>query len=177
MGPSAAPKSGPRRKWRALVVGVQGNLAERFKQRVDYYQDGQADYEAIFDDTLVATQVDMLDRAEDGRKQARGMFEITVDESMVNHYKNMHGGCIVTLIDLCTSLTLIAASDIMHVSQVLNTVFHAPAPLGAKLRIVAETMSLGRRALSVRCEIWDVTNSRLAATGVHVKMAPSPAKL
>src|ERR1700761_1357756 len=66
---------------------------------------------------------------------------------------------------------------------------------GDKLRIVNTSIAIGARALSARAEacsnipllllsltyeaeqIWNVTKHRLVASGVHIKMQPSPAKL
>ncbi|OCH94486.1 hypothetical protein OBBRIDRAFT_122569 [Obba rivulosa] len=56
---------------------------------------------------------------------------------MMNRRGHMHRGCIVTLIDVCTSLVLVSALDDVQVSQVLNTLYHVPVPTGSmKVRIV-----------------------------------------
>ncbi|OCH94487.1 hypothetical protein OBBRIDRAFT_789176 [Obba rivulosa] len=170
-------QSGSTRKYHALGKKTQGNLADKFRERVAPYQNDDPDFEISFWNTLIATEMSMHDRTEDGKKQAKGVFELTVDRNMVNRRGNMHGGCIATLIDLCTSFVLVAALDVPQVSQVLTTLYHAPVPIDAKLRVVCETTSMGRRANSIRCEVWDVTNTRLAATGIHIKMTPSPSKL
>lgn len=115
-------------------------------------------------------------------------FETTVEEDMLNGAGNLHGGCSGFLIDVCTSIALYAHNDpsvafyrhMGAVSQSLNFTLHAPAGLGAPLRITSTSVAVGGRVATIRCEIWDTANERLVASGVHVKMAPSkrtPSKL
>ncbi|KAF9266148.1 hypothetical protein L218DRAFT_996918 [Marasmius fiardii PR-910] len=121
-------------------------------------------------------------REEPMREEGRVVFTLTVDEDMMNLVGSVHGGCIAYLIDLCSSLTLsvlvhkLTGNSGITVSQALNIVFHSPAPLGDKIRIVNTTMTVGKRASSVRTEIWSDINHRLIASSVHVKMDPSPPK-
>ncbi|KAI0702869.1 HotDog domain-containing protein [Cytidiella melzeri] len=133
---------------------------------------------------LEATEMAVYEPVDEpDKKQARIVFEIDVTEDMCNTLGNLHGGCIATLIDMCSSLTLpllaqhVDRSKIVHVSVSLNTTFHAPIPLGCRLKIVNETLSFGNRAATAKTEIFDKTHGRLAASGVHVKMVPSVAKL
>ncbi|EMD40335.1 hypothetical protein CERSUDRAFT_110928 [Gelatoporia subvermispora B] len=166
------------RNYQVIGVNTQGNLADRFRQSIaPPYGHDETDFEACLWDGMVATEMNAYRRPEDGKQHARGIFELTVDINMQNRRKTLHGGCIATLIDVCTSLVLNAIHDEPSVTQVLDTVFHAPVPTGARVRIVCDTISIGKRAITLRCEVWDITNNRLAATGVHVKMSPSPAKL
>ncbi|KAH6902822.1 hypothetical protein BKA70DRAFT_1374281 [Coprinopsis sp. MPI-PUGE-AT-0042] len=60
------------------------------------------------------------------------------------------------------------------VSQSLNIVYHSPAALGDRIRIVNQTMTVGARAQSARTEIWNLTHHRLVSSGTHIKMVPSP---
>jgi len=122
-------------------------------------------------------EMSLFEREQDGRMQARIIFEITVNEDMVNAYHILHGGCVGHLIDGCTSVTLALLEiklkkPVFHVSQALNIVFHAAAPLGSKLKIVNTTTAMGGRTMTAAAEIWDVTNRRLVASGVHTKMQP-----
>ncbi|KIY43159.1 hypothetical protein FISHEDRAFT_54105 [Fistulina hepatica ATCC 64428] len=117
--------------------------------------------------------------AEPARDECKVVCSMTVEEDMVNGSSNLHGGCSAFLIDVCSSLALVAMSAAMYgepmlsVSQSLNVVFHSPAALGDKLRIVNTTLTLGARAMSVRTEIWNDTHKRLVCSGVHIKMQPS----
>ncbi|KAF8885788.1 hypothetical protein BD779DRAFT_658574 [Infundibulicybe gibba] len=132
---------------------------------------------------LRTTEVSIIKKAEEPMKdEARVVCEITVQEDMLNGGGNIHGGCSAFLIDLCSTLSLTAlmlsstGSVFPNVSQSLNVVYHSPAGLGDKLRLVNTTMTVGARALSARTEIWNVTHHRLVASGVHIKMQPSMPK-
>ncbi|EKM51537.1 uncharacterized protein PHACADRAFT_261738, partial [Phanerochaete carnosa HHB-10118-sp] len=118
-----------------------------------------------------------------GRKEGRLVFEIVVTRDMCNYLSDMHGGCAATLIDFCTSLVrnLVLTKDSPtwngHVSLTLNVTFHAPAVLGTRLKIVNSTVAIGTRVITARAEIYDVTNGRIVASGMHVKVPPSQPKL
>ncbi|KZT29496.1 hypothetical protein NEOLEDRAFT_1056669 [Neolentinus lepideus HHB14362 ss-1] len=123
-------------------------------------------------------------RDDDGKTECRVVCEVTVGSDMLNGARTMHGGCAAYLIDDCSSLPLAAhalatrvGSGTSGVSQALNVVYHAPALLGDKLRIVSTTIAVGARVMSARCEIWNDTRRRLVASGIHIKMEPSAAKL
>ncbi|KAJ7916938.1 HotDog domain-containing protein [Mycena leptocephala] len=100
--------------------------------------------------------------------------ELVVTEDMLNGGGTVHGGCSAYLIDMCSTLVLMACGQYVHVSQSLNIVYHSPATLGEKLRIINTTMTIGRRTMTARTEIWNATKHRLVASRVHIKMAPSP---
>ncbi|KAF7320903.1 4HBT domain-containing protein [Mycena chlorophos] len=114
---------------------------------------------------------------EPSKKEGRVVVELPVIPSMLNGGGNVHGGCAAFLIDLCSTLSLLLLDPSLTVSQSLNVVYHSPATLGETLRIVNTTLTVGSRALSARTEIWNATKHRLVASGVHIKMQPSPAKL
>ncbi|KAL7282508.1 hypothetical protein ACG7TL_003979 [Trametes sanguinea] len=123
---------------------------------------------------------------------------------MLNIGGNMHGGCAVYLIDVCSSMALAVLGMATNkpwnfVSQAINTTFHAPAPPGVKIEIANTTVSFGSRTVTAITEvstlshcliisspqltcfssalqIWDTTNNRLCVTGTHNKMKPSEPK-
>ncbi|KAJ7041239.1 HotDog domain-containing protein [Mycena alexandri] len=111
------------------------------------------------------------------KKEGRVFCEIIVVPDMLNGRGDLHGACSAFLIDMCSSLCLMVLQRGMHVSQSLNVVYHSPASLGEKLRIINTTMTVGARAMSARTEIWNATQRRLVASGVHIKMQPSTPKL
>ncbi|RDB19982.1 Acyl-coenzyme A thioesterase 13 [Hypsizygus marmoreus] len=138
----------------------------------------------IFGETItnrmVVTEVSVEQKKEEpSRLEGKVVCELTVEEDMINGGGNIHGGCSAFLIDICSTLALTALSmsntgDVyISVSQSLNIVYHSPAALGDKLRIVNTTMTLGARAHSARTEIWNATHHRLVSSGVHIKMQPS----
>jgi len=59
------------------------------------------------------------------------------------------------------------------VSQALNIIYHSPAAIGDRIRIVNTTLTVGSRVESVRTEIWNVAHHRLVASAVLVKMPAS----
>ncbi|RDX49766.1 hypothetical protein K466DRAFT_542333 [Polyporus arcularius HHB13444] len=131
---------------------------------------------------LELCEVLTYERPEDGKMHAEVVFEIDMAEDMLNSARHMHGGCAMFMVDVCSSIALVALSIAMNkrvflVSQSLTTVFHSPALLGARLRITNKTTAFGARTVSARTEIWDVTNRRLIATGIHNQMPPSQPKL
>ncbi|KAJ7778458.1 hypothetical protein B0H16DRAFT_887373 [Mycena metata] len=111
------------------------------------------------------------------KKEGRVLCEIVVAHDMLNGMASLQGGCSAFLIDVCSSLCLSVLQRSNHVSQSLNVVYHSPASLGEKLRIINTTMAVGARVMSARTEIWNATQHRLVASGVHIKMQPSTAKL
>ncbi|KAF8967449.1 HotDog domain-containing protein [Flammula alnicola] len=132
---------------------------------------------------MKVTEISINKKAEEERKlEARLVIELDVAEDMLNGGGNIHGGCSAFLVDLCSSLALMALSmattgDLYpSVSQSLNIVYHSPAQLGDKLRVVNTTLTLGARAHSARTEIWNETHHRLVVSGTHVKMMPSMPK-
>ncbi|PIL28315.1 hypothetical protein GSI_09604 [Ganoderma sinense ZZ0214-1] len=167
-------------------VTFLGNFTLEQQARVleitDIILRGRGDFAKEIGSRLELTTVEAYERSEDGRMHAEVVFEIDMDEDMLNSGGNLHGGCTMFMIDVCSSIALLAlgiARDmtVNLVSQAITTVFHAPATVGARLRIVNKTVSFGARTVSVRTEIWDRTNRRLVATAVHNQMSPSEPKL
>ncbi|KAG6875458.1 hypothetical protein C0992_003768 [Termitomyces sp. T32_za158] len=129
---------------------------------------------------LEVTEASVLQKAEEPSKtEGRMVCELTVEEDMLNGGGNIHGGCSAFLIDICSSmpitmLRLATTGEYEYsVSQSLNIVYHSPAGLGDRIRLVSTTLTIGGRVVSARTEIWNVTHHRLVASGVHIKMKPS----
>ncbi|PIL28311.1 hypothetical protein GSI_09600 [Ganoderma sinense ZZ0214-1] len=166
-------------------VTFSGNFTPEQQARVleitDIILRGRGDFAKGVGSRLELTRVEAYERPEDGRLHAEVAFEIDMDEDMLNAGGNLHGGCTMFMIDVCSIALLVLgiARDmtVNLVSQAITTVFHAPATVGARLRIVNQTVSFGARTVSVRTEIWDTTNRRLVATAVHNQMSPSEPKL
>ncbi|KAJ3818276.1 HotDog domain-containing protein [Lentinula raphanica] len=136
---------------------------------------------------LVLAQVSIKSNViEPQRKEGLVVYNVTVEEDMVNGGGTLHGGCSAFLIDLRVrpgvSMHSMGRSNptndhLPSVSQSMSIVYHAPAAVGETLRIVNTTMAVGRRVASARTEIWSETHHRLVASGVHIKMEPSSTKL
>ncbi|KAF8709110.1 Thioesterase superfamily, partial [Rhizoctonia solani] len=97
------------------------------------------------------------------KSQAIVVCEISLEDDMLNLLGTLHGGCTAYLIDVCSSIAIAIAPQGVNnpeewwgkvsVSQALNVLYHAPARSGTTLRIVSETIVLGGRAGTVRCEV------------------------
>jgi len=121
--------------------------------------------------------------ADAAKMEGRVVCELVVNDDMHNPSGSIHGGATAWIIDVFSTLALIAfnhhnkADSLNHVSQAINILYHGPAVTGDKLRIISTTISAGARVQSVSCEVWNVTRHRLVATGTHAKMKPSASKL
>ncbi|KAN0097148.1 HotDog domain containing protein [Tylopilus felleus] len=126
------------------------------------------------------TDISILPKPDEPLKlEGRVVGEITVQEDMLNGRGTIHGACSALLIDNCSSMPIAllnlatTGTGDLGVSQSLNILYHAPAVPNDRLRIISTTIALGSRVLSARCEIWNVTEHRLVASGVHTKMIAS----
>jgi acyl-coenzyme A thioesterase 13 len=135
-------------------------------------------YEGIFGES-VGKKIRITDVSVEpfgrGRK-ATVVCELTVVRDMLNGGLILHGGCSAYLIDVCSSLPLVAASDGKHwvtggLSQSLNINYHSPAFEGTRLRIVSTSLNIGKRSATSRCEVWDKDKGVLVSSGTHLKAA------
>ncbi|KAF9257216.1 Thioesterase/thiol ester dehydrase-isomerase [Marasmius fiardii PR-910] len=104
--------------------------------------------------------------------------ELEVQPDMANNDHHLHGGCSAYLVDMCSNIAFLAHGMAINqsarsVSQQINTLYHSPASVGERLRIVSTTMSVGERIMTARIEIWSATKHRLVASGIHTMMLPS----
>ncbi|KAL1936956.1 hypothetical protein VTO73DRAFT_3257 [Trametes versicolor] len=168
------------------AIHFEGNLSPEQRSAILVFADrilrGRGRFAKSTGSRLEVTEVSLYEREEDKKTQMRMVFEVDVNEDMLNSGDTVHGGCSMFLIDVCSFITLYAlgiATDrkMRLVSQALTTVFHAPAKTGAELRIIDTTVAFGARTVTARTEIWDTTHRRLVASGVNSQMQPSVAKL
>ncbi|KAI0731842.1 HotDog domain-containing protein [Fomitopsis betulina] len=127
---------------------------------------------------LTITEFGTFVRPEDGKTHGRIVYEGIVTQDMCNSHGMMHGGCAAFMVDCCTSIALVimglaTGGPVDLVSQSLTTTYHAGAKLGDKIRVVNTSTAGGKRAVTARAEIWDLTTKRLTVIGNHVKMVPS----
>ncbi|KAL0954568.1 hypothetical protein HGRIS_003528 [Hohenbuehelia grisea] len=113
-------------------------------------------------------------RGEAGKEtdEMETVCEIVVEPDMCNVYGVLHGGCAAYIIDPCTSSALVGLGlylgvDGTGMSNSMQIIWHAAAPLGAKLRIVNTSLSIKGRVRSARCEIWNTRTGELCISGVH----------
>ncbi|KAJ6489434.1 HotDog domain-containing protein [Mycena vulgaris] len=109
-----------------------------------------------------------------GRLEATTVAELTVTKNMLNGAGMLHGGCVTYLIDNTplVVLGLFQNTNGVGVTQAMNVLFHAPAPLGSQLRIISTSISMGGRVMTSRCEIVDKGTGRVIASAFLNKMQP-----
>ncbi|TRM69198.1 HotDog domain-containing protein [Schizophyllum amplum] len=114
-----------------------------------------------------------------GRFEATTVADLLVTKHMLNGAGMLHGGCIAYLIDNTPLVVLGLVSNVngVGVTQGMNIMFHAPAPLGTRLRIVSTSVSLGGRVMTARCEIIDRDSGRSVASAFINKMQPVASRL
>ncbi|EIW51891.1 uncharacterized protein TRAVEDRAFT_75616 [Trametes versicolor FP-101664 SS1] len=173
------------------AIHFEGNLSPEQRSAILVFADrilrGRGRFAKSTGSRLEVTEVSLYEREEDKKTQMRMVFEVDVNEDMLNSGDTAYSRVRTVVLRprthrSCSFITLYAlgiATDrkMRLVSQALTTVFHAPAKTGAKLRIVNTTVAFGARTVTARTEIWDATNRRLVASGVNSQMQPSVAKL
>ncbi|TFK46949.1 hypothetical protein OE88DRAFT_841592 [Heliocybe sulcata] len=110
-------------------------------------------------------------------KEGRAVVEITVEKDMTNPYGTLHGACAAYLVDLCTSVPLVALGiatgiDGSGMSQSMDIIYHSAAPVGCRLRIEATTLTIGGRIMAARCEMLNKKNGKLLISATHTKINP-----
>ncbi|KAG9105063.1 hypothetical protein FRC06_000036 [Ceratobasidium sp. 370] len=165
------------------INDIKGNAPDDQKQLcvdvLDFYAKMDDHFAYSVGERLKIEEVSIGEMV-NGKSRALVVCTITVKEDMLNMLGTVHGGCTAFLVDLCTSIALsISPKGLKNpdnwwgkiaVSQALNVIYHSPARVGSTLKVVSETVGVGGRAGTIRCEIWDSTNNVLVATGTHTKM-------
>ncbi|TDL19400.1 hypothetical protein BD410DRAFT_792220 [Rickenella mellea] len=112
-----------------------------------------------------------------GKQVSKTIGELEVTRLMTNGMRNLHGGCACFLVDWWTA-SMRYTLDGNRLSINLNVSFHAPAPEGTTIQLVATSISVGKRITDSRCEILDAKTGRLLVSGTHKQMAVTkPASL
>ncbi|KAF8209971.1 hypothetical protein K438DRAFT_1753579 [Mycena galopus ATCC 62051] len=170
---------------------ITGNADESFKQSIlnlPNFNDGTD--RSPFGDSiiqgLVVAYASVEKRADEPLKtEGKILCELMVTEDMLNGRGNFHGGCSAYLIDMWFPRVLhvslnglrcayLASTSVAEGTQTMvKTYTYKGRKSGEKLRIINTTMTIGRRTMTNRTEIWSATMYRLAASGVHIKTAPS----
>ncbi|GAB5591159.1 hypothetical protein Unana1_06059 [Umbelopsis nana] len=102
------------------------------------------------------------------------VYEFIVGETHVNGLGNLHGGCVATLIDLCSSLAILVSGEKMvpwrsaGISTELAVSYIAGAPEGAKLRVENELLRSGKTLANLYTKIYN-ESGKLCYSGTHTK--------
>ncbi|KAG2172145.1 hypothetical protein INT44_006614 [Umbelopsis vinacea] len=87
---------------------------------------------------------------------------------------NLHGGCVATLIDLCSSMAILVSGEKMTawrspgISTELAVSYIAGAPEGAKLRVENELLRSGKTLANLYTKVYN-EDGRLCYSGTHTK--------
>ncbi|KLO06574.1 hypothetical protein SCHPADRAFT_882727 [Schizopora paradoxa] len=191
MSPGSKPSSSRRQgasesnspSERPIAGNAAPNVKEKVVELLGFFNGGGTGFGDKIGLRIAVTEVSVAKKEYEPQKfEGVVICEMTVEEDMVNGAGNLHGGCAAYLVDVCSTLPIAAYQEanskvsIGGVSQVIDMVYHSPAQLGDKLKLISRTLAVGARSMSARCEIWNETHHRLVASGTHIKMEPSPAK-
>ncbi|KAJ8096125.1 hypothetical protein PM082_000032 [Marasmius tenuissimus] len=169
---------------------IQGNASEDVKRRLGnpstlfMTKDRDGSYKSLgysmeIFRRLEVTEISFEKHPEEPSKRfSRVVCELDVEPDMANNEEHLHGACSAYLVDMCTNIVILAyqlstKKEGPSVSKSINTLYHSPALLGDRLRIVSTTLAVGERTMTARIEIWNATRHRLVASGEHTKMSPS----
>lgn len=92
---------------------------------------------------------------------------------------NLHGGCAATLIDILSTVILLAKSRpgvfaLGGVSRLLKTTYLRPVPQDTEIRLRCTLVQVGRRLAYLRAEILRADNGDLCVLGEHDKANTDP---
>uniref|UniRef100_A0A7E4VZT2 Acyl-coenzyme A thioesterase 13 n=1 Tax=Panagrellus redivivus TaxID=6233 RepID=A0A7E4VZT2_PANRE len=94
--------------------------------------------------------------------------ELTCAEEHCNEKNTMHGGQIVSLVDIVTARGIgITERDMPMVSVDLSTSFLLPIALGETVLIIATVLKKGRSMVFSECEFRRKADNKLCAKGKH----------
>ncbi|KAI9015144.1 HotDog domain-containing protein [Gaertneriomyces semiglobifer] len=104
----------------------------------------------------------------------RVVFEVTIDDDMMNLNGAIHGGCVAYLFDLTTSLALVSQNAFPGTSVDLSTQYVSAGKLGETMLITAEVVKAGGMMGYLRGSMKEKTTGRVVATASHVKFIKKP---
>ncbi|TFK28959.1 hypothetical protein FA15DRAFT_583394 [Coprinopsis marcescibilis] len=161
------------------LTPIKGNAPRSAKEwAVKWYflfRSKDMDYgHAMADAELKVTEVEVQGHVDDPeQKEVRMVSEVEVIPGMCDGHGILSQGCMALIIDEGSAIALLVhnvlqgAPNIIGVSQSINIMFHASAPVGTKLRIISRSVTAGGTLDTCRCEIWDNDKHKLIASGVQ----------
>lgn len=107
------------------------------------------------------------------------MTQYTIQANNCNRLGNAHGGHIASLFDFVTSLPLALINKpgfwfYLGVSRTLNVTYLKPIPLGEKILVEAEILSVGRTLCSIRGSMRRESDGTLLTVCEHGKYNSDP---
>ncbi|KAI7788415.1 hypothetical protein LA080_010748 [Diaporthe eres] len=115
----------------------------------------------------------------DNPKHPRVVFNYTIQHNDCNRLGNAHGGQIASLFDFVTSLPLALINKpgfwfYLGVSRTLHVTYLKPIPLGEKILVEAEILSVGRTLCSIRGAMRRESDGTLLTVCEHGKYNTDP---
>ncbi|KAI9353923.1 HotDog domain-containing protein [Pilaira anomala] len=99
-------------------------------------------------------------------------WEFKVEEKHCNQLGNLHGGCVATLIDICSSFAIIVSTGapwkLVGISTDLSITYLRGVAEGDTIRIVCDVQRVGRTLANMFTKIYDSQN-RICYSGSHTK--------
>ncbi|KAF9054653.1 hypothetical protein BJ165DRAFT_1337667 [Panaeolus papilionaceus] len=168
-----------------LMAGITGNVPVEVKELpvkwLAVFRNRGKGFSGKIAKRLKVKDVSILPCVDDlGKMEGRVTCEIDVTPDMCNAQGLLDQGCIVYLLDECSTISMVvgnAAEGRMvpaGVSQTINVLFHSTATVGTTLRIVNRALASGYESNSAKTEvIWNASTHRLVASGTQLSMSPS----
>jgi acyl-coenzyme A thioesterase 13 len=106
-------------------------------------------------------------------------FLYTVQPSHCNRLGSLHGGCISTIFDLCTTSALCPIAKpgfwaFAGVSRTLNVTYIRPAPVGERVLVVSEVVHAGKMLCSLKGVMKRESDGAVIAICEHGKVSVDP---
>ncbi|KAI9476005.1 MAG: HotDog domain-containing protein [Benjaminiella poitrasii] len=144
-------------------------ISERYpklKETTDYYNRSHEKRPIFWEDnvaaelSIVAAEPDIL------------TWEFTVKEKHCNQLGNLHGGCVATLIDICSSFAVLVSSrklwTLIGISTDLSVSYMRGVSEGETIRIVCEVQRVGSTLANIFTRVYD-QEKHLCYSGSHTK--------
>jgi len=170
----------------SAIVDITGNAPVEIKELpikwLALFHDNGKGFAGSIMSRVKVTDVSIIHDSSTLRLEGKVSCEIEVTPDMCDEQGVLAQGCIFTLLDEGTNISMAVASAAEGgwrpggVSQTINVFFHAPAAIGVKLHLVHSSIASDSQMFSARSEIWDATNHRLVASGTQLTMSPSRLK-
>ncbi|KAI8335009.1 HotDog domain-containing protein [Chlamydoabsidia padenii] len=101
------------------------------------------------------------------------VWELVVHESHCNQLGNLHGGCVATLIDVCTSFATLVSDRKAHwknmgVSTDLAVSYMLGVPAGETIRIECQVQRVGKNLANLHSIIYN-SAGKTCYSGSHTK--------
>ncbi|KIK64613.1 hypothetical protein GYMLUDRAFT_195129 [Collybiopsis luxurians FD-317 M1] len=157
------------------VSAVHGNVSDKAKQFVidllNYHYYGGVKEESF--GLQVGRRLELRSmNVWAATTEAQTVFEITVTKDMCNPFGTLHGACACYIVDPCSmSATVVLGAalgiDATGVSQSMNLIWHQPAKMGTRLRVVSTSVFIEGRIRTARVEIIDCETEKLYVSAIH----------